>query len=111
MDALVQLDRVVSLFRQMDPIMPSQVVSVFLAIARSKEPLETRLLPNKVGLSQSAVNRALTYLQDTHWKDRTKPGLKLIAYRPHPMDARQRLASLSPRGHQVAAEIREIIDG
>ena len=111
MDALVKLDRVVSLMRQMDPIMPTQVISVFLAIAKSKEPLETRLLPNKVGLSQSAVNRALTYLQDTHWKDHTKPGLKLIAYRPHHLDARQRLASLSPRGQQLVAQIKEIIDG
>ena len=110
MDALMKLDRLIDLFRAMDQNLPTQVVSVFLAVARSKEPLETRRLPDLTGMTQSSVNRALIYLQDTHWGDRKKPGLKLIIQKVHPLDARMREASLTPKGRKLAAQIEEIIN-
>ena len=61
-------------------------------------------------MTQSSVNRALIYLQDTHWKDRTKPGLRLIVQKVHPLDARQRITTLTPRGHKLVQQIEEIIN-
>ena len=110
MDALAKLDRLIDLFRAMDQTLPTQVVSVFLAIARSEEPLETRRIPNMCGMTQSSVNRALTYLQHVHWSIKGKPGLKLITQKVSMLDARQREATLTPKGHQMAAKIEEIIN-
>lgn len=109
--AVMKMERVIDLFRAMDNVLPSQVISVFLVVARSREPLETRHLPNLTGLTQSSVNRALTYLRHTHWSDKKKPGLNLITQKVHPLDARQREASLTPKGRKLAQQIDEIING
>lgn len=107
--ALVKAEKIIDLFRGLDSTLPTQVVAVFLAIAKQTEPLETRRLPDMVGLSQSSINRALTYLQDTHWSDRHRPGLKLIDQQVSRMDARQRVVELTPKGRKLANQIEEII--
>lgn len=110
MNALIKMDRAISLFRNLDSELPTQVVSIFLAIARKGE-CYTRELPDSVGLSTSAVNRGLTYLGDHHWRDRSKAGLKLVAQRVDPMDRRQRIAELTPRGRSIVKQLEEILNG
>ena len=109
--SLMKLDRCIDLFRSMDNGLSSQVISVFLAVARSRGSIETRDLPTKTGLSQSSVNRSLTYLQEHHWKDPDKPGLRLVNQKVHPLDARMRVVELTIRGRKVADQIEEIING
>lgn len=109
--ALKKMNRCVDLFRSMDAGLSSQTISVFLAVALSPDHMETRDLSTKTGLTQGSVNRALTYMQEKHWKNPDKPGLKLVIQKVHPLDARQRVVSLTIRGRKLADQIREIIDG
>lgn len=104
------LAKTLELFRELDPTLPSQVIAVFLEIANAEDgELETRDLPDRVGLAQSSVNRALTYLSDRHWSDKDKPGLQLIEHRLHPLDRRQRIAVLSPKGKTFVRKIEEYL--
>ena len=98
----------VELFRTLDPYLPSQVISVFLEVAANDGPVETRDLPKKLGMPQSSVNRALTTLAETHWKDREKPGLFLLEHRVSPLDRRQRLVQLTPKGKKMVADIERL---
>lgn len=107
---LRKLSKTLDIFRGMDSDLPTQVIDVFLSIAQRDE-VYTRDLPDMVGLSQSSVNRAVTYLADAHWRDRNKPGLKLISMRIDPMDRRQRIVQLTARGKHVATQLEEILDG
>lgn len=111
--AIRKADQIINLFRGMDNTIPSQVISVFLAVAKVSldEELETRRIPEKVGLSHAATQRALTYLGDTHWKDKEKPGLNLTTYRVSLRDARQRVVELTPKGRKLVHQIDEIING
>ena len=52
-----------------------------------------------------------TYLQAHHWSDTKKPGLKLIVQKVSMLDARQREASLTPKGRKLVQQIDEIING
>ncbi len=61
-------------------------------------------------LSASLTVR-LTYLQAHHWSDMKKPGLKLIVQKVSMLDARQREASLTPKGRKLVQQIDEIING
>ena len=60
-------------------------------------------------MTQSSVNRCLIDLQEGHPK-KNKPGLHLIVQRVHPLDARQREASLTPKGRKLVQQIEEIIN-
>lgn len=107
--AVMRMARALDLFRAMDNTMPSQVISVFLEIAASPDGIETRLLPERVGLTQASVSRAIHYLAETNWKDRRKPGLHLIVRRINPEDARQRIAALTLKGRSLAQQIESIL--
>lgn len=108
--AVRKLSRALDLFRAMDPELPTQVIEVFCTIAQHDE-VQTRDLPDMTGLTQSSVNRAVTYLADHHWRDRSKTGLKLIAQRTDPMDRRQRVVSLTPKGVKLSRQLEEIFNG
>lgn len=106
-----RLAKAIDLFRAMDNTIPSQVVSVFLEVAANSEGIETRRLPRRVGLTQASVSRALLYLADTDWKDKSKPGLRLIVRRTSARDARQRIVQLTPKGRRLVREIEAAFDG
>ena len=108
--AVERLANAINLFRAMDNTIPSQVVSVFLEVAASSEGIEARRLPCRVGLSQASVSRALLYLADTDWKDKSKPGLRLIVRRNSARDARQRVVQLTPKGRRLVREIEAALD-
>ena len=102
--------QLIALFRDLDPYLPSQTIDVFLTVASraGDHGLETREIPALTDLAQSSTNRALTYLGETHWKDRSKPGLNLLQFRPKPQDRRHVLASLTPKGRRLAGRIEEL---
>jgi len=94
--AVERLAKAINLFREMDNTIPSQVISVFLEVASSHDGVETRSLPERVGLSQASVSRAILHLAETNWMGKNKPGLRLITTRVSGKDARQRIAALTP---------------
>lgn len=99
---------IISMFRALDPLLSIQVIDVFLEVARARDgEIETRDLPDRVGLSQSSTNRALTYLAEHDWKDKSKPGLGLIEHHVSTMDRRQRLARLTGKGKMLVKKIEE----
>lgn len=103
--AVRRMARAINLFRAMDNTIPSQVISVFLEVAASGEEIETRLLPDRVGLTQTSVSRAILYLSDTDWKDKNKPGLRLIVRHVGQRDARQRVVGLTSKGRRLVGKI------
>lgn len=107
--AVKKMARAVELFRALDNTIPSQVISVFLEIAASEGGIETRLLPERVGLTQASVSRALLYLSETDWHDTSRPGLELIVRRVSARDARQRVVELSPKGRKLARRIERVL--
>ena len=108
--AVERLAKAINLFRAMDNTIPSQVVSVFLEVAANNEGIEARRLPPRVGLTQASVSRALLYLADTDWKDKSKPGLRLIVRQTSARDARQRVVQLTPKGQRLVREIEATLD-
>ena len=110
MKALIKLSRALGKFRDMDSTMPTQVMAIFLAVAKSREPLEETALPNMTGMLQASVNRALKDLS-VGTEAKSKRGLKLVVQRPHPLDARKNIVELTPKGHKLVADIEEIING
>lgn len=105
-----RMARAIDLFREMDNTIPSQVISVFLEVAGFPDGIETRQLPDRVRLTQASVSRAILYLSDTHWKDKSKTGLHLILRRAGSQDARQRVVKLSPKGRRLVRKIEATLD-
>lgn len=99
--------------RSLDPNLPVNFVQVFLAVAAAPRDkgIETRALPERVDLSNSAVNRAVTYLGDRHWKTPDRPGLGLVECKVDPYDRRMRIAKLTPKGQRVVDNMRELLYG
>lgn len=107
--AVTRLAKAVNLFREMDNTMPSQVISVFLEVASSHHGVETRSLPERVGLSQASVSRAILYLAEADWVGKNKPGLRLVTSRVSRKDARQRIVTLTPKGRSLARQIERVL--
>lgn len=85
------------------------MISVYLEIAASEDGIETRLLPERVGLTQASVSRALLYLSETDWPDTSKSGLDLVVRRVSARDARQRVVELSPKGRKLARRLEAVL--
>lgn len=107
--AAKKMARAIELFRALDNTIPSQAISVYLEIAASEDGIETRLLPERVGLTQASVSRALLYLSETNWHDTGKPGFSLVVRRVSAKDARQRVAELSPTGRRLARRLEAVL--
>ena len=99
----------IELFRALDNTIPSQVISVYLEIAASEDGIETRLLPERAGLTQASVSRALLYLSEQNWPDTGKRGLELVVRRVSSRDARQRVVELSPKGRKLARKLEAVL--
>ena len=96
-----KLQHVIDILRSLDADIPISVIVTFLSLSDGEE-IEVRDLQQKVDISVSALNRALTYLGDSHWsKSSKKGGLGLVVQRISPEDRRVRIAQLTPKGQRV----------
>ncbi|WP_339773307.1 hypothetical protein [uncultured Pseudosulfitobacter sp.] len=99
----------IEILRRLDPELPMSVLVTFFTLADG-EPIEVRDLLQRVDLSSSALNRALTYLGDAHWQRTSKKmGLGLVQQTISPEDRRVRIACLSPKGRAIIKQIEEVL--
>lgn len=104
---------VLDLFRDLDPNLAPTFMQVFFAVAEAplEKGLETRALPQRLELSHSAINRAVTYMGERHWKSPDRPGLNLFRVEMDPYDRRQRIAKLTAKGRKLLERINELLYG
>ena len=104
-----KMAQVISVLRQIDPDMPLSVIVVLMAMA-DNEPQEARELQRKLGLSTSALGRALTTLGSEHWnRSSNKGGYNLVQQHVSPEDRRVRIATLTPKGRALMSTIEELL--
>jgi DNA-binding MarR family transcriptional regulator len=83
-------------------------VRIFLAIAaRNNEVVETRDLPNLLGMTQTTVNRCMNSMADRSYLH--EQGYGLLRVEINQEDNRQRLVSLTAKGKTLASKMMEII--
>ena len=83
---------------------------VFLYIAANNDKIiETRDLPDALGMTQTTLNRTMRSMADRSYIHET--GLKLLRVHINPADERQRIVELTPKGKKFALEMERIIYG
>ena len=81
---------------------------IFLYIAaRNNEIVETRDLPDALGMTQTTINRCMNSMADRSYIH--DEGFGILRVEIHPEDNRQRLVSLTTRGKALAKKMMEII--
>lgn len=106
---LVKFQRALAAFRMLLPDGTMNHLYLFLEIANEGGPIETRDLPDRLHMTQTTINRTMHTLADGSY---VRPdGLRLVKVSVSAYDARQRVVQLTPRGQQVAANLREILNG
>ena len=74
---------------------------VFLYIAAHNDSvIETRELPDALGMTQTTVNRCMRSMADRSYIHET--GFKLLRITINPKDERQRIVELTAKGKQLA---------
>lgn len=92
------------------PEMPMQTAATFLAVATAKD--ETILMTDLltiVGLPQSTLSKNVAYLCE--WRKHEVPGMNVVETFPDPMNRRQKLVRLTPKGRLIASKITAAIKG
>lgn len=85
-------------------------VRVFLYIAANNDKIiETRDLPDALGMTQTTLNRTMRSMADRSYIHES--GLKILRIQINPQDERQRIVELTPKGKQLALELERIIYG
>ncbi len=91
----------IELFRTLDPEIQAQGLSTFLTIAMSDPvPISMRDLAEAVGIAQSSCSRNVASLGQIHRHGR--PGHQLVESYEDPMDRRNKLVKLTPKGRRFA---------
>ena len=99
--------RIHELFRLQDKEVPGQLVAVFCFIA-SHNPCHFQAIQEGLGLSSNSVSRNTDWLSDEHRLG--KPGMHLIKKHKDPTNMRRRIAELTPKGHAMVPQIKEILN-
>jgi DNA-binding MarR family transcriptional regulator len=103
-----KLCRIHELFREKDVEVPGQLVSVFCYIA-SHNPCHMQAIEEALGLSSNSTSRNTDWLSSHHRLG--KPGMKLITKKPDPTHLRRKVLTLTDKGHEMVATIKEILNG
>lgn len=104
---LRQFASAVSTFRELDADIPAATLHVFLVVA-ANPGISSKQLLQRVQGSQSAVSRHLAALGEYSWKG--GPGLDLIETVEDPLDRRNKISFLKPKGKQLALKLIVILD-
>lgn len=99
--------RIIEVFRQIDQEMQAQTIAIFLAVARSTEPVPMRQLRDMLGLAQSSVSRNVAALSD--WTRHHETGPNLLRAWENPQDRREKFVELTPQGRRLAKTIEALL--
>jgi DNA-binding MarR family transcriptional regulator len=99
--------RIHELFRTQDTEVPGQLVSVFCYIA-SHNPCNLQAIEKALALSPNSVSRNTDWLSSHHRLG--KPGMNLITKKVDPLNYRRRVVELTPKGHTMVNQIKEILN-
>lgn len=94
------------ILRIMDREIPGQLVSAFLYVA-SHNPCHKLAMEEDLGFTIASSSRCADWLSDVHRLN--KPGLGLIKKEKDPTNLRRVMLRLTPKGEQVARQLKEII--
>ena len=85
-------------------------LSIFLYIAaRGDEVIETRELPDALGMTQTTINRSIRSMADRSYIHEV--GFGLLRQSVNPSDERQRIVELTPKGKVLAKQMEELLNG
>lgn len=102
-------DKAIKLFQAFQSIDENMSVSCALALLYSSKLNEQKTLEKSLGLSNAAASRNVAY-----WSKHFKHGVEgkdFIETYEDPVDRRNRLIRLKPKGNAFFERVREIIEG
>jgi DNA-binding transcriptional ArsR family regulator len=95
---------------------PATIINTFLGVViwgehqgSKGEPLTLKELSERVGLPYTTVSRHLRYLGD--YERLGVPGLGLVRTDIYPLNRRQKVATLTPKGKALASRLEHAIGG
>lgn len=97
---LSKLSRIIGAFQTLNPEIPSQFIQIILEVARGgSEGVTQREIVTRTGLSRSTVSRTCLLLSK-EFRAGT-PGWNVVTVEIDPMDRRNRIVKLTPKGRQA----------
>jgi DNA-binding MarR family transcriptional regulator len=107
MENLDKIQRSISLLSEVYYKATLNHARIFLYIAaRNNEIIETRDLPDALGMTQTTINRCMNSFADKSYLH--SEGFGLLSLEVHPEDNRQRIVSLTTKGKALATKMMEI---
>lgn len=105
--ALMKIERIMKQCRaSIDPVVPTQLVQTFLAVAL-QEGQSTTELADRLNTNVSTASRHLLDLADRNRK--MEEGYKLIHREQDPMNLRVNRYTLTPKGRLLASQLADIL--
>lgn len=109
MKSMIKLQAIMDVFTGEHYKITANMIAVFCYLAaRSDKVIETRHLPEALGLPQTTINRLVRTMADRSYL--REEGLKWLKVRTDIHDERQRIVEMTQKGHALASKIREIME-
>ena len=109
MKSITKLQAVMDVFTAEHYKITANMIAVFCFVAdRSDKIIETRHMPEELGLPQTTINRLVRTMADRSYL--REEGLKWLRITTDMQDERQRIVELTPKGRALANKVREIIE-
>jgi len=109
MKSMTKLHAVMEVFTAEHYKITANMISVFCFVAaRSDKIIETRHMPEELGLPQTTINRLVRTMADRSYV--REEGLKWLRVTTDPQDERQRIVELTTKGRVLAHRVREIME-
>lgn len=109
MDSMEKLEKVMDLFTDEHYKITGNMMKVFAYIAaRPDKVIETRHLPEELGLPQTTINRLVRTMADRSYL--REEGLKWLRLTTDAYDERQRIVEVTAKGRVLANKIRAIME-
>ena len=109
MKSMIKLQAVMDEFTSEHYKITANMISVFCYVAaRPDKIIETRYLPEALGLPQTTINRLVRTMGDRSYV--RENGFKWLRITTDAQDERQRIVELTPKGRALANKIREIME-
>lgn len=102
---VVKIISVIEEFRKLEPEIQAQTILTFLLVMQDPGKLSVKDIATRLGLAQSSASRNVAALSKFHRKGR--PGHDLVKADENPMDRREKLIHITPKGRRVAESIVE----
>lgn len=109
MNSMLKLQAVMDEFTAEHYKITANMVAVFCYIAaRPDKIIETRHLPEALGLPQTTINRLVRTMADRSYV--REEGLKWLRITTDAQDERQRIVGITSKGRMLANRIKEILE-